>query len=126
MAPRKSTLTEDFYEETVTLRGTKYTFREISADKYEELLKTAEGEDGTADLSLVLRLMIPESLIEPKLTTEQIYKKPLPVVTAIQNTVNRLHFTTEPTEPTKDGKDGTDGEEGTESPNESEAETSSP
>lgn len=116
--PSKATLTEEFYEEKVTLRGTEYTFREITAEKYEELLKLAENADGSADLATVLRLMIPESLVNPKLTTEQIYRKPLPVVTAIQNTVNRLHFKNEPTEPAEG-----DGE----SPgNESEAETSSP
>lgn len=123
MSPRgKSTLTDDFYEETITLRGTEYIFREITAEKYEELLKMAENEDGSADLATVLRLMIPESLISPKLSTEQIYRKPLPVVTAIQNAVNKLHFKNEPTEPEKPK----DGEGDGAVPNESEAETSSP
>lgn len=109
-------MTEEFLEDSVTLRGTTYKFRELSGERYEELLKEAEGPDGTADLSTVLRLMIPESLIDPKLTTEQIYRKPLPVVTAIQNHVNRLHFRTEPEETTT--------EEGEAPGNESEAETS--
>lgn len=105
MPNRKSDLTAEFIEDSVTLRGVTYRFRELSADKYEEILKEAEGPDGTADLATVLRLMIPESLVDPKLTTEQIYKKPLPVVTAIQNHVNRMHFRTEPEETTEEGEE---------------------
>lgn len=94
----KSTeLTEEFLEEKVVLRGTTYTFREITGEQYEEVLKMAEGPDGNADLSTVLRLMIPLSMIEPKISAEALYRKPLPVVTAIQGVVNRMHFRTEPT-----------------------------
>jgi hypothetical protein len=39
--------------------------------------------------------MIPESLISPKWDAAKIYDRPLPVVTALQNLVNRMHFRTE-------------------------------
>lgn len=118
MATRKSeaTLTEEFREESVTLRGTTYRFREISGTTYEEIIKMAQGEDGEADLATVLKLMIPESLVSPKLSTEQIYAKPLPVLTAIQGVVNRMHFRDEPQE--------TPAEEDDEPKNESEAPSS--
>lgn len=89
-------LSEEFLEETAVIRGTTYRFREISGAKYEEFLKTAEGPEGTANLGTVLRLMIPESMVEPKLTSDQFYSKPLPVVTAIETIVNKMHFRTEP------------------------------
>jgi hypothetical protein len=116
----KTALSDEFLEESITLRGTKYVFREISAEQYETALKMAEGPDGTTDLSTVLRLMIPDSLVEPKLTAEQLYKKPLPVVTAIQNLVNRMHFRNEPDEAEGDTDDGEEKAPG----NESEAQTS--
>lgn len=99
MAARRTetTLSEDFLEEEITLRGTLYKFRELSGSKYEELIKLAEGPDGTADLATVLRLMIPEAMVSPKMTTEQIYSKPLPIVTAMQNVVNRMNFRAEET-----------------------------
>lgn len=113
----KTAVNEEFLEDSVTLRGVTYRFRELSGERYEEMLKEAEGPDGTADLSTVLRLMIPESLIDPKLTTEQIYRKPLPVLTAIQNHVNRMHFRSEPEETPGD-------EDGEPQGNDSEGETS--
>lgn len=97
MAGRKSetALNDEFKTEEVSLRGQAYKFREISGSQYEECVKLAEGPDGTADLSTVLRLMIPLSLVEPKWDAEKIYSKPLPVLTAIQNLVNRMHFRSE-------------------------------
>lgn len=112
-------LDEEFLEQTAVIRGTTYRFREISGEKYEEILKTAEGPDGTADLATVLKLMIPESLIEPRLTAEQFYKKPYPVVSAVQTVVNKMHFRTEPVSGEENGTG-----EGESSGNGSEPETS--
>ena len=114
----KAAISDEFLEEQITLRGTTYTFKELSAEQYEDILKLSEGPDGSADLATVLRLMIPESLVSPKLSAEQLYKKPLPVITAIQATVNRMHFRDEPVETPADEDGETPG-------NESEAETSS-
>lgn len=96
MANRKVTaLDDEFRTETITLRGQAYTFREISGADYEECVKLAEGPDGSADLATVLRLMIPRSLVSPKWDAEKLYAKPLPVLTAIQNLVNKMHFRAE-------------------------------
>ncbi len=117
VAKANSAISDEFLEATITLRGTTYRFRELSAAQYEDILKLSEGPDGTADLGTVLRLMIPEALVDPHLTAEQLYKKPLPVITAIQGVVNKMHFRDEPVEEIPDGED--------EPGNESEAETSS-
>lgn len=115
----ETALTEEFRTEEITLRGQTYVFKELSGSKYEECVKLAEGPDGTADLATVLRLMIPESLVSPKWNAEKIYDRPLPVVTAIQNLVNRMHFRSE--EPDK--VEGDDEEPAAK--NESEPQTSS-
>lgn len=101
-----TTLSEEFLEETAVIRGTTYRFREISGEKYEEFLKLAEGPEGTANLGTVLKLMIPESMVEPKLTADQFYRKPLPVVTAIETIVNRMHFRTEPVTESQETPEG--------------------
>jgi len=97
VAARQTALTTLFQEESITLRGIDFKFREITGTQYEECIREAEGPDGSADLSTVLRLMIPLSLLEPKWDVEKIYELPLPMVTAIQGVVNRLHFKNEPT-----------------------------
>lgn len=104
---KDNTLTDEFRTETISLRGQTYTFRELTGTQYEECVKLAEGPDGTADLSTVLRLMIPLSLTSPKWDAERLYNKPLPVLTAIQNLVNKMHFRAEVAddEPKTDGDD---------------------
>lgn len=118
----KTQLSEEFREETFYIRGVKYVFRELDGEKYEEFLKLSEGPDGDANLSTVLRLMIPESMVEPKLTVEQIYRKPLPVLSAIQNIVNKMHFATEPVG--EDPQAEADGDDEEKAPNELEPQTS--
>lgn len=122
MSPRSkaTTLTTEFHEKSIKLRGTTYVFREVSGATYEECVKTAEGEDGTADLATVLKLMIPESLVSPKMSVEEIYAKPLPVLTRIQSLVNELHFQTEPDETDGEEPEKAEAESGDEAKNESE------
>lgn len=98
MSSRKTALNEEFYEETIKLRGTEYRFRELTGAQYEDFVKLCEGPDGTSDLSAVLKLMIPASLVDPKLTADQILAKPLPVYNALAGVVNRIHFRPEPEE----------------------------
>jgi len=105
-ARTKDAFSGEFLTEEVTIRGVTYKFRELTGAQYEECLKLAEGPDGDANLSTVLRLMIPLSLVDPKLSAEQIYEKPLPVVSAIQNVVNQMHFKTEPVKKAEDEGDG--------------------
>jgi hypothetical protein len=120
VSSRKSSLTEDFLEETITLRGTTYTFRELTGAQYEEFVKLCEGPDGSSDLSAVLKLMIPASMTEPKLTIDQIVAKPLPVYNALAGIVNRLHFRSEQDEGRKAPEEGDEEKPG----NDSEPQTS--
>jgi len=92
----KTDLDSEFRTTSLTLRGTTYTFRELSGEQYEEFIKMAAGPDGDADLSVVLKLMAPEALISPKLTAKEIYAKPMPVFNAIIGQVNTMHFRSEP------------------------------
>jgi len=123
MSAAASALDDEFLTESITLRGQTYVFREISGATYEECVKLAENEDGTADLATVLRLMIPQSLVSPKWDAEKIYSKPLPVLTAIQNLVNKMHFRAEPDQ-TDESKDQENSEEESEAKNASEPQTS--
>src|SRR4051812_19803160 len=95
MSRTKTELDDELRTESLTLRGTKYTFRELSGEQYEEYIKMAAGPDGEADLSTVLKLMAPDSLVTPKLTAKQIYAKPMPVFNALIGLVNRMHFRSE-------------------------------
>ena len=102
---RRSQLEKKYLTKTVRLRGTDYVFRELSGSQYEEFVKMAEGPDGTADLSAVLKLMAPEALSSPTLTAEEIYDLPMPVFNTIIKIVNDMHFRNEPEETlTEEGK----------------------
>lgn len=120
MPARKTALNEEFYEETVTLRGTTYRFRELTGAQYEDFVKICEGPDGTSDLGAVLKLMIPASMLEPKLTADQIMAKPLPIYNALAGVVNRMHFRTEPVEGEPEATEGGETKPG----NDSEPQTS--
>jgi hypothetical protein len=123
VSARKTALNEEFLEETVRLRGVDYHFRELTGAQYEEFVKLCEGPDGSSDLSAVLKLMIPASLQDPKLTTEQILAKPLPVYNALAGVVNRMHFRSEEAEGEPKAEQGD--EEGEPKPgNDSEPQTS--
>lgn len=120
MPSRKTALNDEFYTETITLRGVEYTFRELTGAQYEDFVKTCEGPDGTSDLVAVLKMMLPASLQSPRLTAEQILAKPLPVYNALVGVVNRMHFRNE----TGEGEPKAD-EGGEEKPgNDSEPQTS--
>lgn len=96
-------LTEEFQTETITVRGTTYKFKELSAADYEKIIKLAAGPDDNAELNTVLRLMAVESIVEPKLTTKELESKPYPVYAKLLATVNIMHFT-----PLTDDANGTE------------------
>ena len=102
---RTATLTPDFLEETVFIRGTTYRLRELSIGDYDELVKKATrsvtnpitGEDQeTVDNSLLLKLMVIRCSVEPKLTAETLAALPMRVVLKLNQTVNRMHYGDEP------------------------------
>lgn len=91
MASKEVTAGE-FRTEEVTIRGTTYKFRELSANEYDAILKIASGPDDNADLAAVLKMMAVKSLVEPTLTGTELGEKPYPVYSKILQAVNKLHF----------------------------------
>ncbi len=85
-----SKLTDEFRTEEVTIRGTTYKLRELSADEYDAILKIAAGPDDNADLGTVLKMMAEKSVVEPVGTP--LGSKPYPVYAKILQTVNKMHF----------------------------------
>lgn len=94
-------LTDEFRTSEIVVRGTTYKLRELSAAEYDDILKLATGADESADLSAVLKLMALKSIVEPKITAEELAAKPYTVYAKLLGAVNRLHFSAdEDEEPT--------------------------
>lgn len=105
--PRSTTMTPDFNEEVVILRGVKYRLRELSIGEYNGLveLSTTQREnpitgmqEEEVDNTVLLRFMVLKSVIEPKLTAEKLAELPMRVVLKLNQTVNRMHYGDEPDE----------------------------
>jgi len=105
MTPRAASLTPDFLEEEVTVRGVTYRLRELSIGDYDELVKKATTkvanpltgqDDETIDNSLLLKFMVLRCSVEPKLTPEALANLPMRVVLKLNQTVNRMHYGDEP------------------------------
>ena len=105
MTPRVTSLTPDFLEEEVTVRGLTFRLRELSIGDYDELVKKASKpvtnlatgqEDEIIDNSLLLKLMVLRCSVEPKLTPESLAGLPMRVVLKLNQTVNRMHYGDEP------------------------------
>ncbi|MEY2669081.1 MAG: hypothetical protein RJA59_1719 [Pseudomonadota bacterium] len=105
-----NSLTPDFLEEEVTVRGTTFKLRELSIGDYDELVKKAtqkqtnplSGEETeTIDNSLLLKLMVLKCSFDPKLTPEALANLPMRVVLKLNQTVNRMHYGDEPAEEKK-------------------------
>lgn len=88
----------------VEIRGRRYTFRELTISEYDKLIKQATREEPDADgemqeitdSSLLLRLMILKSCIDPKLTPDDLNEKGSKIYRAISSVVNELHYAAEP------------------------------
>lgn len=101
------TLTPDFNEEVVKIRGQEFRLRELSIGEYDDLVKkattertnpmTGEEEEQT-DNQLLLKLMVLKCVVEPKLSAEKLGELPMRVVLKLNQTVNRMHYGDEPTE----------------------------
>ena len=105
MTPRATSLTPDFLEEEINIRGIPYRLRELSIGDYDELVKKATTkvanpltgqEDETIDNSLLLKFMVLRCSVEPKLTPETLANLPMRVVLKLNQTVNRMHYGDEP------------------------------
>jgi hypothetical protein len=82
----------DFEEREVSIRGTEFKIRELSAEEYDTCLKSATKPDGDIDMVLLLRLMVLKSLQEPKMGAEDLTKLPYKVSRQLSSAVNDLHF----------------------------------
>ena len=118
MNPRAASLTPDFLEEEVTVRGVTYRLRELSIGDYDELVKKATTkttdpltgrDEESIDNALLLKLMVLRCSVDPKLTPESLSTLPMRVVLKLNQTVNRMHYGDEPETVKKDD----DAEEGT-------------
>lgn len=105
MASKTQTLTPDFLEESVVIRGATFRLRELSIGDYDELVKkattkkanTITGEDEeTIDNSLLLKLMVLKCAVDPRLSAESLAGLPMRAVLKLNQTVNRMHYGDEP------------------------------
>jgi len=105
MTPRVTSLTPDFLEEEVTVRGMTFRLRELSIGDYDELVKKATTkvanpltgqDDESIDNSLLLKFMVLRCSVEPKLTPELLSNLPMRVVLKLNQTVNKMHYGDEP------------------------------
>jgi len=94
----------------VEVRGKRYTFRELTIAEYDKLIKQATREEPDSDgdmqeitdSSLLLRLMILKSCIDPKITADALNDLGSKVYRALSSVVNELHYTPEPIKQIKD------------------------
>jgi hypothetical protein len=98
-------LTPDFVEEEVVIRGSVFRLRELSIGEYDDLVRKSTtkqtnpmtGEESEViDNSLLLKLMVIKCSVEPKLTAEVLANLPMRVVLKLNQTVNRMHYGDEP------------------------------
>jgi hypothetical protein len=95
---------------TVEARGVKYTFRELEISEYDKLVKQASHEEPDADgimqdvtdNTLLLRLMVFKSCVDPKLTADAVTKMGTRLYRGLSRVVNELHFNAEPIVQIKD------------------------
>jgi hypothetical protein len=98
-------LTPDFVEEEVVIRGSTFRLRELSIGEYDDLVKKVTtkqtnpltGEETELlDNALLLKLMVLKCSVDPKLTPESLANLPMRVVLKLNQTVNRMHYGDEP------------------------------
>jgi hypothetical protein len=85
------TPSDGFEERTVSVRGKEFKIRELSSAEYDKLYKMADQGDDL-DTALLLRLMTLKSVVEPKLTEDDLGQMPMRVSRELLGEVNRLHF----------------------------------
>lgn len=92
-APAKDAeeLDDELITKTVTIRGTDYLLRELSQEEYDACVQMATGKDGFDNI-LLLKFMLSKSLVKPKLTAEDLKRKPFKVTNELRMHVNRMHW----------------------------------
>lgn len=82
----------EFVERELTLRGTTYRIRELSAKEYDDCVKMASKSDDETDMVALLKLMTSKSLVSPKLSADDLAALPYKINRQLGSAVNRLHF----------------------------------
>ena len=77
---------------SIHVRGKEYRFRELLTEEYDKLVKMAADEDDIVDRTLLLRLMVVEASVEPKLTPEGLAKLPYPIARRLNVLINDMHY----------------------------------
>jgi len=90
-APAIESLDGQFQVRSVSIRGTKYVLRELTASDYEKILKLAREEKDDPDDTL-FRLMLDKSLQEPKIGVDKLYHGPFTVVQRLISLLRDMHF----------------------------------
>ncbi len=99
MATKTAAPVDDTFDTiNVTHKGRAYSFRELSAEEYDRCVALATKESGDLDTVQLLRWMIVEGSIEPKLDAGALGKLPFSAVTRISRAVNDLHFSPDDTD----------------------------
>jgi hypothetical protein len=99
-APTAGEFDNEYLTEEITLRGVNYKFRELSVGKYDELVKLATSKNDLGeelvDNALLVRLMVLESCIAPKLTADKLNKLGLRIGRRLNTVVQTLNWGSEP------------------------------
>jgi hypothetical protein len=93
--PSDTDIAESFNTTDVTHKGKTFSFRELSAEEYDqcvELASKGEGDDKSLDTVQLLRWMIVRGSVDPKLDPASLGKLPFSATTKISKAVNDLHF----------------------------------
>lgn len=103
-----------FAEAHATYRGTKFVFREVDTETFDDCMKKATSttfkDDGSEeemiDQKILVRLLMERSIVQPKWTLADFGKQGMRLISQLERDVRELHFAPEPKDdpkkPTKD------------------------
>lgn len=94
--------TDEFKSKSVKMRGRRFVIRELSATDYQKCIELAtEERDGRQVINnqVLFKFMLIKGLVEPQgMSADEIFKMPYPVVRALNDIVDDLHYTPEESE----------------------------
>jgi hypothetical protein len=93
-----------FEEKTVTIKGKKFRFRELSVAENDECADSAKNPDGTINGRTMMRMMIMKSSVEPKLDSDIIAELPNRMYIRIYDVVSALNTIELGEDPEDEGK----------------------
>lgn len=103
-ATKEEAIELPFAERTLTVSKKKFKFRELSVEENDACADMAKKEDGTIDGRTMMRLMIINSSVDPKLDAEMLAKFPQRAYIKIYDAVNELNTVDFGEDPETEGK----------------------